>query len=52
MSHHSDTPVVHFVELLDWAYGGPCPEGVEHLQGFVNDVPIPPGRTAEDYIDY
>ncbi len=32
MSHHSDTPVVHFVELLDWAYGGPCPEGVEHLQ--------------------
>ena len=32
MAHYTDTPVVHFVELLDWAYGGPCPEGLEHLQ--------------------
>ncbi len=32
MGHYSATPVVHFVELLDWAYGGPCPEGLEHLQ--------------------
>ena len=32
LTQMSDTPVVHFVELLDWAYGGPCPEGVEHLQ--------------------
>jgi len=21
-------PVIHTVELLDWAYGGPAPEGV------------------------
>lgn len=32
MAYHSDTPVVHYIELLDWAYGGPCPEGVEQLQ--------------------
>ena len=32
MAYHSDTPVVHYVELLDWAYGGPCPEGVEQLK--------------------
>ena len=36
MNHHSDYPVVHFVELLDWAYGGPCPEGLEHLQDRVD----------------
>lgn len=36
MAHHSDTPVVHFVELLDWAYGGPCPDGLEHLQDRVD----------------
>lgn len=33
LNHHSQTPVVHFIELLDWAYGGPCPEG---LEGFEN----------------
>lgn len=36
MAHHSDYPVVHFVELLDWAYGGECPEGLEHLQDRVD----------------
>ncbi|MEM6497328.1 MAG: glycolate oxidase subunit GlcF [Pseudomonadota bacterium] len=45
-------PIAHTVELLDWAYGGPVPPGLDRLKGFVNDVPIPPGRTAEDYIDY
>ena len=34
-----DTPFVHTVELLDWAYGGPVPRGLEHLQDFVTDVP-------------
>ncbi len=24
-----DIPVVHTAELLDWAYGGPCPEALE-----------------------
>ena len=44
-------PIVHTAELLDWAYGGPVPRGLEALKGYMNDVPIPPGRTAEDYID-
>jgi glycolate oxidase iron-sulfur subunit len=25
-------PIVHTVELLDWAYGGPCPAEIAHLQ--------------------
>jgi len=32
-------PVVHTVELLDWAYGGPCPRGLEALRSRVSDVP-------------
>ena len=34
-------PIVHTVELLDWAYGGPVPKGLERLAGFVTDVPEP-----------
>jgi glycolate oxidase iron-sulfur subunit len=44
-----DIPIVHTVELLDWAYGGPIPPGLEHLDQFVSDVPQP-RRKAEDYI--
>ena len=44
-----DVPIVHTVELLDWAYGGPIPHGLEHLDRFVSDVPQP-RRKAEDYI--
>jgi glycolate oxidase iron-sulfur subunit len=43
------TPIVHTVELLDWAYGGPVPRGLEALASFVTDVPKPK-HTAEDYI--
>jgi glycolate oxidase iron-sulfur subunit len=32
-------PVVHTVELLDWAYGGPCPEALKHLQNRVRPLP-------------
>ncbi len=28
----TDIPIVHTVELLDWALGGPCPRGLERLQ--------------------
>ena len=45
----TDIPVVHTVELLDWAYGGPVPRGLEGLETFSTDVPGP-GATAEDYI--
>jgi glycolate oxidase iron-sulfur subunit len=43
-------PVVHTIELLDWAYGGPVPVGLESMSDFVTDVPKPK-RVAEDYID-
>ena len=45
-----DVPLVHTVELIDWAYGGPVPPGCEGLARFVNDVPIK-ARTLDDYID-
>jgi glycolate oxidase iron-sulfur subunit len=41
-------PIVHTVELLDWAYGGPVPRGLEHLAQFVTDVPEP--RPVDAYI--
>ncbi len=44
-----DIPVVHTIELLDWAYGGPVPVGLEHLKRFATDVPSAKMR-PEDYI--
>jgi glycolate oxidase iron-sulfur subunit len=34
-------PIAHTVELLDWAYGGPVPRGLEALSRHVKDVPEP-----------
>jgi glycolate dehydrogenase iron-sulfur subunit len=34
-----DVPIAHTVELLDWAYGGPVPRGLEGLSRHVHDVP-------------
>ena len=34
-----DIPIAHTVELLDWAYGGPVPRGLEALAEHVQDVP-------------
>lgn len=44
-----DSPVVHTVELLDWAHGGPVPPGLEGLAKYSTDVPQPKNR-VEDYI--
>lgn len=44
-----DIPIAHTIELLDWAYGGPVPRGLQGLARFVSDVPQP-ARTAGDYI--
>lgn len=44
-----ELPIVHTIELIDWAYGGPVPRGLEALKGFVTDVPQP-RRIADDYI--
>ena len=49
----TQTPVVHTVELLDWAYGGPMPRGLEAFQDFVKDVPGPNPevlRKPEDFV--
>ena len=43
-------PIAHTVELLDWAYGGPVPLGLEGLAKFVTDVPTPPKRFLEDFL--
>jgi glycolate oxidase iron-sulfur subunit len=32
-------PVVHTIELLDWAYGGPCPAALKHLGSRVRPLP-------------
>jgi glycolate oxidase iron-sulfur subunit len=37
-------PVVHTAELLDWAYGGPCPEALKHLEYRIHPLP----REAKD----
>lgn len=39
-------PVVHTVELLDWAYGGPCPQALKHLQKRIRLLPRE-GEAAE-----
>ncbi|HJZ33434.1 MAG TPA: glycolate oxidase subunit GlcF [Hyphomicrobiaceae bacterium] len=35
----SEIPIAHTVELIDWAYGGPVPRGLEALAQHVTDVP-------------
>mgnify|MGYP005853762149 CR=1 FL=1 len=49
-----DIPIVHTVELLDWAYGGPVPRGLERFQQLVSDVPEPVApkarRSVQDYL--
>ncbi len=32
IAHHSDLPVVHTVELLDWATGGPMPAALDGVE--------------------
>ena len=32
-------PVVHTVELIDWAYGGPAPQALAHVRKRANDSP-------------
>jgi glycolate oxidase iron-sulfur subunit len=32
-------PVVHTVELIDWAYGGPAPAALAHVRNRANDSP-------------
>jgi glycolate oxidase iron-sulfur subunit len=41
LENGTDIPVVHTVELLDWAHGGPVPRGLEEFRDFMTDVPAP-----------
>jgi glycolate oxidase iron-sulfur subunit len=50
IAHGTDIPVVHTIELIDWAYGGPVPRGLEALAKLVTDVPEPRIRPADAYI--
>lgn len=50
LSTSLDVPIVHTVELLDWAFGGPVPLGLEDLSKFVSDVPEPTKRRVNDFI--
>lgn len=45
-----DIPIAHTVELLDWAYGGPVPRGLEQLKSFVSDVPQPERFVPDDFL--
>jgi glycolate oxidase iron-sulfur subunit len=42
-----DIPIVHTVELLDWAHGGPVPNGLAALEQHMTNVPAP---AIDDYI--
>jgi len=44
------TPLVHTIELLDWAHGGPVPRGLHAFANDVHEVPGPPPLDVEDYI--
>lgn len=44
-----EVPVVHTVELLDWAYGGPAPRDLGNLVQYSTSVPQP-RPSVEDYI--
>ncbi len=45
-----DFPIAHTIELLDWAYGGPVPRGLEKLKSFVSDVPQPERFVPDDFL--
>ena len=44
----TDIPIVHTVELLDWAHGGPVPHGMANLASLATDVPKP--KKPEEFI--
>jgi len=47
----SEYPVVHTVELLDWAHGGPVPRGLDGFEAYMNDVPLRSTLKPEDYLE-
>jgi glycolate oxidase iron-sulfur subunit len=43
-------PIVHTIELIDWAHGGPVPPGLEHLAGEIEDVPGARHLDVDDFL--
>ena len=43
-------PIVHTIELVDWAHGGPVPPGLEHLAGDIEDVPGARHLDVDDFL--
>ncbi len=48
MSPKTKTPIVHTVELLNWAYGGECPRELRHLEPHINKIS---GVLADSHMD-
>lgn len=48
LSAPDGVPVVHTIELLDWAYGGPCPKSIRSLEHRMRRVDslLPPASEA------
>jgi glycolate oxidase iron-sulfur subunit len=46
----TELPVVHTIELLDWAHGGPVPAGLEKFASLATDVPTGDIKTVKDFI--
>ena len=38
MSRKSNIPIVHTIELLNWAYGGDCPAELKHLEKHIHKI--------------
>lgn len=49
IAHGTSLPIVHTIELLDWAHGGPAPAGLENYATFMSDVPLP-SKTPQDFM--
>ncbi len=48
MAAHSPTPIIHVIELLNWAYGGDCPREIKHLENHINKIS---GVLADSHMD-
>jgi len=48
MAGHLKTPILHTVELLNWAYGGDCPKELKHLENHIHRIS---GVLADSHMD-
>jgi glycolate oxidase iron-sulfur subunit len=48
LATESKTPIVHTIELLNWAYGGACPDELKHLENHIHKIS---GVLADSHMD-